>query len=207
MNVQADAPFRVDADIVRQLKVRNADGDVVPLGAVAEVRESAGPVQITRYNMFPAAAINGASLPGVSAGDVLGTMEKLAAQDLPRNMISEWTELSYLQKQESKIESIRDLQQNPFSAFVLGTVLVFLVLAGLYESWSLPLAVILVVPMCLLSALAGTSSCRLALWCSSAWPPRTPSSSSSSPATGSTKARPCSTQPWRPPGCGCGRSS
>jgi multidrug efflux pump len=70
-------------------------------------------------------------------------------------MRTEWTELSYLQKLESRIESLRDLQQNPFSAFVLGTVLVFFVLAGLYESWSLPLAVILVVPMCLLSALAG----------------------------------------------------
>ena len=154
VNVQADAPFRVDAEVVRQLKVRNADGDVVPLGAVAEVRDSAGPVQITRYNMFPAAAINGASRPGVSTGDVLATMEKLA-QDLPRNMSSEWTELSFLQKQESKVEQFRDLQQNPFSAFALGVVLVFFVLAGLYESWSLPLAVILVIPMCLLSALTG----------------------------------------------------
>src|SRR5439155_23698830 len=99
VNVQADAPFRVDADIVRQLKVRNADGDVVPLGAVAEVRDSVGPVQITRYNMFPAAPINGASQPGVSTGDVLATMEKLADQELPKNMAYEWTELSYLQKQ------------------------------------------------------------------------------------------------------------
>ncbi len=154
VNVQADAAFRVDAETVTQLKVRNGDGDMVPLGAVAEVRDSAGPVQITRYNMFPAATINGASLPGVSTGDVLATMEQLA-QELPRSMTTEWTELSYLQKQASQIESFRDLQQNPFSAFVLGTVLVFFVLAGLYESWSLPLAVILVVPMCLLSALAG----------------------------------------------------
>src|SRR2546426_1207639 len=154
VNVQADAPFRVDAETVQQLKVRNADGDMVPLGAVAEVRDSTGPIQITRYNMFPAATINGASRPGVSTGDVLATMEQLA-QELPRNMTTEWTELSYLQKQASKIEEFRDLQQNPFSAFVLGTVLVFFVLAGLYESWSLPLAVVLVVPMCLLSALAG----------------------------------------------------
>ncbi len=160
VNVQADAAFRVDADIVRQLKVRNADGDVVPLGSVADVRESSGPVQITRYNMFPAAAINGASLPGVSTGDVLSTMERLA-WGLPRNMTTEWTELSYLQKQESKVERLRDLQQNPFSAFALGVVLVFFVLAGLYESWSLPLAVILVVPMCLLSALAGIALVRM----------------------------------------------
>ena len=72
-------------------------------------------------------------------------------------MSYEWTELSYLQKQSSKVEQFRDLQQNPFSAFVLGAVLVFLVLAGLYEGWSLPLAVVLVVPMCLLNALAGVA--------------------------------------------------
>jgi multidrug efflux pump len=155
VNVQADGPFRVDAEALRQMKVRNADGDMVPLGAVVDVRDSAGPVTITRYNMFPAATITGASLPGVSTGDVLGTMEGLAGKELPRSMAAEWTELSYLQKQSSRFEQFRDLRQNPFSAFVLGSVLVFFVLAGLYESWSLPLAVVLVVPMCLLSALAG----------------------------------------------------
>jgi multidrug efflux pump len=154
VNIQADARFRVSAETVKQLKVRNADGDMVPLGSVVDIRDSAGPVQVTRYNMLPAAAIAGASLPGVSTGDVLATMERLA-QGLPRNMAVEWTELSYLQKQAGKIEKFRDLQQNPFSAFVLGAVLVFFVLSGLYESWSLPLAVVLVVPMCLLSALTG----------------------------------------------------
>jgi multidrug efflux pump subunit AcrB len=158
VNVQADAPFRTDAETVRQLKVRNADGDMVPLGSVVDVRDSAGPVTITRYNMFPAAPVTGASLPGVSTGDVLRTMEALSDKELPRRtMKSEWTELSYLQKQSSKVEQFRDLRQNPFSAFALGAVLVFFVLAGLYESWSLPLAVILVVPMCLLSALAGVA--------------------------------------------------
>jgi multidrug efflux pump subunit AcrB len=157
VNIQADARFRMDAEAVKQLKVRNADGDMVPLGAVAEVRDSAGPVQITRYNMFPAAAITGASLPDVSTGDVLATMEQLADRELPKNMTYEWTELSYLQKQASKVEQFRDLQQNPFSAFVLGAMLVFFVLAGLYEGWSLPLAVILVVPMCVLCALAGVA--------------------------------------------------
>src|SRR5204862_2701503 len=83
--------------------------------------------------------------------------ENLCENELPRSMTFEWTDLSYLQKQASKIESFRDLQQNPFSAFVLGVVLVFFVLAGLYESWSLPLAVILVVPLCLSSALAGVA--------------------------------------------------
>jgi multidrug efflux pump len=157
VNVQADAPFRVDADTVRQLKVRNADGDMVPLGAVAEVRESSGPVTITRYNMFPAATITGSWHPGVSTGEVLRTMEGLADKELPRNMTYEWTELSYLQKQSSKVEQFRDLRQSPFSAFVLGAVLVFFVLAGLYEGWSLPLAVILVVPMCVLCAIAGVA--------------------------------------------------
>src|SRR5262249_32778775 len=155
VNVQADAPFRTDAETLKQMKVRNADGDMVPLGSVIDVRDSAGPVQITRYNMFPAAPITGAALAGVSTGDVLRTMEALADKELPRSMTYEWTELSYLQKQASKVDQFRDLQKNPFSAFVLGAVLVFFVLAGLYESWSLPLAVILVVPMCLLGALTG----------------------------------------------------
>ena len=154
VNVQADAPFRVDAETIRQFKVRNAEGDMVPLGAVAEVRDSAGPVQITRYNMFPAASINGLPLPGTSMGDALASMERLS-QDLPRNMTTEWTEVSYLQKQASKLEQFRDLRNNPFSAFAVGVMLVFFVLAGLYESWSLPWSVILVVPMCLLSALVG----------------------------------------------------
>ncbi len=154
VNVQADAPFRTDAETIKQLKVRNAEGDMVPLGSVAEVQDSAGPVQITRYNMFPAASINGLPLPGTSMGDALASMEKLS-QDLPRNMTTEWTEVSYLQKQAGKMEQFRDLRNNPFSAFAFGVILVFFVLAGLYESWSLPWSVILVVPMCLLSALGG----------------------------------------------------
>jgi multidrug efflux pump len=155
VNVQADAPFRADPQTVKQLKVRNADGDMVPLGAVANLSESAGPVQITRYNMFPAAAINGASLPGMSTGDVLAMMEGLAKQELPQSMTFEWTELSHLHELSSRIDRLRDLQQNPYTAFALGVVLVFFVLAGLYESWSLPMAVILVVPLCLSSALFG----------------------------------------------------
>jgi multidrug efflux pump len=154
VNVQADARFRVDAETIKQLKVRNGEGDMVPLGAVAEVNDSAGPVQITRYNMYPTASINGVPLPGTSMGDALATMERLS-KDLPRNMTYEWTEVSYLQKQTSKLDQFRDLRNNPFSAFTVGVVLVFFVLAGLYESWSLPWSVILVVPMCLLSALVG----------------------------------------------------
>ena len=216
VNVQADAPFRVDAEAVKQLKVRNADGDMVPLGSVIDVRDSAGPVTITRYNMFPAATITGASLPGVSTGDVLATMERLADKELPRNMTYEWTELSYLQKQASKIEQFRDLQQNPFSAFVLGAVLVFFVLAGLYESWSLPLAVILVVPMCLLSALTGVALARHGRQHLRAGRLRGAGRPGVQERHPDRRVRPRppagraprgSTPPWRPPGCGCGRSS
>jgi multidrug efflux pump len=157
VNLQADAPFRASAETVKQMKVRNADGDMAPLGAVVDIRDAVGPLTVTRYNMFPAATLTGASLPEVSTGEVLRTMEALADKELPRSMTYEWTELSFLQKQASTIEQFRDLRQNPFSAFVLGAVLVFFVLAGLYESWSLPLAVILVVPMCLLSALTGVA--------------------------------------------------
>jgi multidrug efflux pump len=161
VNVQADSLFRVNAETVKQLKVRNADGDMAPLGSVVDIRDASGPLMVTRYNMYPAATITGASQPGVSTGYVQRTMENLAEKELPRSMIYEWTELSFLQKQAGKIESFRDLQQNPFSAFILGVILVFFVLAGLYESWSLPLAVILVVPMCLSSALAGVALARM----------------------------------------------
>ena len=112
VNVQADAPFRTDAETVRQLKVRNVEGEMVPLGAVAEVLDSSGPTQVVRYNMLPAAAINGAALPGMSTGQIMGTMEQLANRELPQNMTYEWTDLSFLQKQESKLERLRDLQQN-----------------------------------------------------------------------------------------------
>src|SRR5207237_2803976 len=84
VNVQADAPFRIDAETVKQLKVRNADGDMAPLGAVIDIRESTGPVTITRYNMFPAATVTGASLPGVSTGEVLRTRENLANREMAR---------------------------------------------------------------------------------------------------------------------------
>jgi multidrug efflux pump len=155
VNVQAEPIFRIDAEAIKNLKVRNGDGDMVPLGSVINVRDTVGPLSITRYNMFPAAPLTGVARPGASTGEIMQAVEALADKELPRNMSYEWTELSYLQKQAGTVNQFRDLQQNPFSAFVLGVVLVFFVLAGLYESWSLPLAVILVVPMVISSALAG----------------------------------------------------
>jgi multidrug efflux pump len=125
---------------------------MVPLGTVATVRDASGPVLITRYNMFPAAAINGSSLPGVSSGTVIQTMDGLADRTLPESMAIEWTELTYLQIQAGN---------SAIYAFLGAVLLVYLVLAFLYESWSQPLAVILVVPMCLLCAIAGVAMARM----------------------------------------------
>jgi hydrophobe/amphiphile efflux-1 (HAE1) family protein len=152
VNLQADASFRLDPDTVRQLKVRNSKGEMIPLGTVATVRNSSGPVMVTRYNLYPAAAVSGNSLPGVSSGTVISTMDRLAEQVLPQSMKAEWTELTLLQILAGN---------TAIYAFVGAVVLVFLVLAFLYESWSQPLAVILVVPMCLLCALAGVALARM----------------------------------------------
>jgi multidrug efflux pump subunit AcrB len=154
VNLQADAPFRLDPDTVRQLKVRNSKGEMIPLGTVATVRDSSGPVMVTRYNLYPAAAVSGNSLPGVSSGTVIQTMDSLSDQVLPQSMKAEWTELTLLQILAGN---------TAIYAFVGAIVLVFLVLAFLYESWSQPLAVILVVPMCLLCALAGVALARMDL--------------------------------------------
>ncbi len=161
VNVQADAPFRVNARSIKEMKVRNAAGEVIPLGTLVKMRDIGGPLFVTRYNMFPAATVTGAARPNVSSGEMLSSVENLANHELPSSFTYEWTELSYLQKLSSKIDSFRDLRQNPFSAFALGVVLVFFVLAGLYESWSLPMAVILVVPMCLSSALLGVALAKM----------------------------------------------
>ncbi|MCU0876695.1 MAG: efflux RND transporter permease subunit [Pirellulaceae bacterium] len=163
VNVQADARFRIDVEMVRRLKVPNRQGQMVPLGAVATIEESTGPVLINRYNSFPAAVINGVNSPRVSSAQVLSRMDALAAETLPNSMVAEWTEISFLQRQSSVINSPKDLLQNPLTAFVGAVVLVYLVLAAQYESWSLPVAIILVVPMCVLSALVGIIIARMDL--------------------------------------------
>jgi multidrug efflux pump len=149
VNVQAGARFRARIEDVGRLKVRNTLGDMVPLGSVAKVEEVNGPLILTRYNMYPAAAINGNTAPGFSSGEGIELVEQLARQELPEGkMAIEWTEITYLHL----------LSGNTASAlFVLAVVFVFLVLAAQYESWSLPLAVILVVPMCLLGSITGVA--------------------------------------------------
>jgi multidrug efflux pump len=144
--VQADAPFRATADNIAQLKVPNAAGEMVPLGSVIQVKQSYGPSQGLRYNAYPAADINGGPAPGVSSGEARTTMERLAAETLPNGIGYEWTDLTY-----------QEILAGNTAVFVfpLCILLVFLVLAAQYESWTLPLAVVLIVPMCLLFAIGG----------------------------------------------------
>ncbi len=143
---QADAPYRANAENITALKVRNARGEMVPLGSVLNVKQSYGPDQVYHYNGYPAADISGSAAPGVSAGSAVQTMEKLADATLPNGVGFEWTELTYQQKLAGN---------TAIFVFPLCILLVFLVLAALYESWSLPLVIVLIVPMCLVSAIAG----------------------------------------------------
>ncbi len=152
VNVQADSDFRMRQEDLKRLKVHNSHGGMVPLAAVARIEEVRGPVLITRYNLYPTAAINFDVAPGVSSGQGLAAFESLAQNELPPTLQTEWTELALLQQMAGNTASI---------AFILAVVLVFLVLAAQYESWSLPLAVILVVPMCLLSSIVGVLFARM----------------------------------------------
>lgn len=148
VNIQADPQYRNQARDIRQLQVRNNQGQMLPLSAVLSIRDSSGPVAVQRYNMYSAAAITGTTSPGTSTGEVVPLMEQIAARDLPQSMAFDWTELTYLQNQAGN---------TAIYAFGLAVVFVFLVLAAQYESWKLPLAVILVVPLCLLFAIIGVN--------------------------------------------------
>ncbi len=144
--VQADAPFRATSDSIAQLKVRNNRGDMVPLGSLVKVTPSRGPDQQLHYNGYPAADINGGPAPRVSSGAAVATMERIAKQTLPNGIGFEWTDLTYQQQLAG---------DTTLPVFLLCVLLVFLVLAAQYESWSLPAAVILIVPLCLMCAAAG----------------------------------------------------
>ena len=143
---QADAPFRASAEQVTRLKVRSETGQMVPMGSLVRIRESSGPDRVMRYNGYPAAEINGAPAPGYSSGQAESFIEGLVRANLPPGMAFEWTELAYQQ---------RIAGNTAFLVFPLCVLLVFLVLAAQYESLSLPLVIILIVPMCLLSAMLG----------------------------------------------------
>jgi hydrophobe/amphiphile efflux-1 (HAE1) family protein len=146
VTAQADGDYRLDPNSVSKIRVRNGDGQMVPLGSLVTFREIAGPERVPRYNLFPAAEVNGTARPGVSSGQALQIMRALAAEKLPQGVTFEWTDLSY---QEAKVG------RTGYYIFVLSVVFVFLALSAQYESWSLPLAIMLIVPMCLLSAAFG----------------------------------------------------
>ncbi|RIK67103.1 MAG: hypothetical protein DCC65_07740 [Planctomycetota bacterium] len=146
VNTQGDSRFRARPEDVRILKVRNSSGDMVPLGSVANIDEISGPVMINRYNMYPAAAVNGSMLPGFSSGQAISVMEDLSKRELPASMAVEWTELTYLELLAGN---------TALFIFPLCILFVFLTHSAEYESFSLPLGIILIVPMSLLCALFG----------------------------------------------------
>jgi hydrophobe/amphiphile efflux-1 (HAE1) family protein len=146
VQAEADSPFRLRPKDVLNLRVRNTTGDTVPLGSFTTVRDIAGPYRVPRYNIYPAAELDGASAPGFSQGQAIEAMEKVASELLPDGFGYEWTQLAYQQIKAGNTSIF---------AFALGVVFVFLVLAAQYESLTLPLAVILIVPMCLVASITG----------------------------------------------------
>jgi multidrug efflux pump len=146
VNLQADAEFRVDESQIGQLKVRNVQGEMVPLATFVDVTHTSGPDMVTRYNNYPAADLNSGPGPGYSSGQAEAAMIEILDASLPSGMAYEWTDLTYQQILAG---------DTAIYMFPLVVLLVFLVLAAQYESWSLPVAIILIVPMTLLSAMVG----------------------------------------------------
>jgi HAE1 family hydrophobic/amphiphilic exporter-1 len=146
VRAQADQRFRVDQEDINRLRVRSSTGALVPMGTLVEMREVSGPDLIQRYNMFTSVALQGGAAPGISSGVALAVMEDLVRQGLSPSMGFEWTELAFQERQTGNTAVL---------IFALSVLFVFLVLAAQYESWSLPIAIILIVPMGVLSALLG----------------------------------------------------
>jgi multidrug efflux pump len=143
---QADSEFRKHRSDVLKIRVRNTNGDTVPLGAFTTIRDIAGPYRVPRYDLYPAAELDGAAAPGYSQGQAIDIMEKLAAETLPAGFSYEWTTLAFQQLRAGNTAVF---------AFLLAVTFVFLVLAAQFESLTLPLAVILIVPMCLVASIVG----------------------------------------------------
>ncbi|QDU43903.1 Efflux pump membrane transporter BepE [Symmachiella dynata] len=146
VTAQAEPEFRDEPSDILRLRTRSAQGTSIALGSVVEVKRTVGPDRLVRFNLYPSADINGATLPGFSTGQSLETMERLADQDLPPGFGYAWTELSYQEKQAGN---------TVLFLFPLAVLFAFLTLAAQYESWLLPLAIILIVPLCLLFAILG----------------------------------------------------
>jgi multidrug efflux pump len=143
VNILAEPRFRTQSAYLKELKVRNKRGEMVPLGTLANVKDVGGPVMVMRYNMYTSAAVNGNMAPGVSTGQAIEIIQKLADKD---GVPFEWTEITYMEILAGNVAIL---------VFAIGSLLVYLVLAAKYESWQLPLGVILVVPMCLLCSVSG----------------------------------------------------
>ena len=155
VNVQADARYRMRVEDIGRLEVRNADGDRVPLQTLIHIKDTSGPAIVNHYNIYPSAEVNGNMAPGTSSGQAIDIMDQLAKEAACRRpWATQWTELT-LQQILAGQDMLTKL------AFPLAVVFVFLVLAAQYESWSLPLAIILIVPMCLLASITGIWLVRL----------------------------------------------
>ncbi|MRJ20815.1 efflux RND transporter permease subunit [Pseudomonas haemolytica] len=146
VTAQADADHRMQAEAIGRLQVRNAAGDMLPLSAFVTVTPGSGPDRVIHYNGYPSADISGGAMPGVSSGQAVALMERLAQEVLPEGVTYEWTDLTYQQKLAGS---------SALFIFPLCVLLAYLILAAQYNSWLLPLAVLLIVPMCLLSAIIG----------------------------------------------------
>ncbi|WP_064574385.1 efflux RND transporter permease subunit [Cupriavidus gilardii] len=146
VRVQGDEAFRKTPEDIGRLKIRNAAGEMVPIGTVASFKSTTGPYRLPRYNLYPAAEIMGTAAPGSSSGDALERMEELAGEVLPNGISYEWTDLAHQEKTQAT---------SPLVVFLASALFVFLVLAAQYESWKTPLAIVLIVPMCLLAAALG----------------------------------------------------
>src|SRR5437588_1258205 len=146
VRVQGDGKFRRTPQDITRLKARNASGGMVPVGTVAQLRSKTIPYRVPRYNLFPAAEVQGVAAPGVATGTALHRMEELAHQVLPKGIAFEWTDLAFHQQQHGT---------PTLQVFGTAALFVFLVLVAQYESWKLPLAIVLIVPMCLLASVTG----------------------------------------------------
>ncbi|HEV2270349.1 MAG TPA: multidrug efflux RND transporter permease subunit [Steroidobacteraceae bacterium] len=146
VRVQADQEFRRNPQDIGRLEARNRSGEMVPIGTVAHLRSDTGPYRVPRYNLFPAAEVQGVAAPGVASGSALQRMEELAHQVLPQGIGFEWTDLAYQQQQKGTPTLL---------VFGAAALFVFLVLVAQYESWKLPLAIVLILPMCLLASVTG----------------------------------------------------
>jgi hydrophobe/amphiphile efflux-1 (HAE1) family protein len=144
--VQADGRFRRDDQDLTRLKARNLAGEMVPIGTVADLQKTTIPYRVPRYNLYPAAEVQGVAAPGIATGSALHRMEELASQVLPPGIGFEWTEIAFQQEQKGTPTVL---------VFGAAALFVFLVLAAKYESWKVPLAVVLIVPMCLLASISG----------------------------------------------------